>query len=40
MAGAFAVWLIEAAPGVHPAKACRIAVNIAKLPELLRRHSN
>ena len=25
----------EAAPGVHPAKARRIAANIAKLPELL-----
>ena len=28
--------LIEAAPGVHPATARRIAANIAKLPELLR----
>ena len=29
--------LIEAAPGVHPARARRIAANIAKLPELLRK---
>jgi len=29
--------LIEAAPGVHPAKARRIAANIAKLPELVRK---
>jgi len=29
--------LIEAAPGAHPAKARRIADNIAKLPELLRK---
>jgi hypothetical protein len=28
---------LEAAPGVHPAKARRIAANIAKLPELLSR---
>jgi hypothetical protein len=28
--------LVGAAPGVHPAKAWRIAANIAKLPELLR----
>jgi hypothetical protein len=28
---------VVAAPGVHPAKASRIAANIAKLPELLRR---
>jgi hypothetical protein len=28
-------YLIEAAPGVHPAYARRIAANIAKLPELL-----
>ena len=28
--------LVEAAPGVHPAMARRIAVNIAKLPELAR----
>jgi hypothetical protein len=27
----------EAAPCVHPAKARRIAVNIAKLPELARK---
>jgi hypothetical protein len=27
---------VEAAPCVHPAKARRIAANIAKLPELLR----
>jgi hypothetical protein len=26
-----------AAPGVHPAKARRIAANIAKLPELLQK---
>jgi hypothetical protein len=29
--------LIEAAPGVHPATARRIAANIAKLPELVRK---
>jgi hypothetical protein len=28
-------WSGMAAPGVHPAKARRIAANIAKLPELL-----
>jgi hypothetical protein len=27
--------LVEAAPGVHPAKARRIAANFPKLPELL-----
>jgi hypothetical protein len=27
----------SAAPGVHPAKARRIAANIAKMPELLRK---
>jgi hypothetical protein len=31
----FVVWLTEAAPGVHPAKARRIAADIARLPELL-----
>jgi hypothetical protein len=31
--------VVEAAPGVHPARAPRTAANIAKLPELLRRTS-
>ena len=30
-----ACWSGMAAPGVHPAKARRIAANIAKLPQLL-----
>jgi len=30
---------VEAAAGVHPAKARRIAVNIAKLPELAHEQS-
>jgi hypothetical protein len=31
------ILVIKAAPGVHPARARRIAANIAKLPELLRK---
>jgi hypothetical protein len=35
MADGFAVF--RAVPGVHPARTRRIAANIAKLPELLRK---
>jgi len=35
--GSLRYFFFEAAPGVHPAKARRIAANIAKLPELLRK---
>ena len=31
-----AFFACEAAPSIHPAKARRIAANIAKLPDLLR----
>jgi hypothetical protein len=31
-----ALRLTDAAPGVHPAKAPRVAANITKLPELAR----
>jgi len=36
--GSLRYFFFEAAPGVHPATVRRIAVNVAKLPELLSRH--